>query len=98
MIKEFAVALGVAVGASTMIAPTYYPTTTVVTEGNAETVKVRTFSGIEYTMLAEGEDWIEGDIASLIMKESGRPNDITDDSIVTARYSGWIDDWEEWGK
>lgn len=95
MLKEFALALGVAVGASTMVAPTYYPTTTVVTEVNAETVKVRTFSGIEYTMPNEGEDWVEGDIASLIMKESGMPNDITDDTIITARYSGWI---EEWGK
>ena len=98
MLKEFALALGVAVGASTMIAPTYYPTTTVVTEVNTETVKVRTFSGIEYTIPAEGEDWIEGDVASLIMEESGRPNDITDDTIIVARYSGWIDNWEEWRK
>lgn len=98
MLKEFALALGVAVGASTMVAPTYYPTTTVVTEVNAETVKVRTFSGIEYTMPNEGEDWIEGDLASLIMEENGTSDDITDDNIITARYSGWIDDWEEWGK
>ena len=98
MIKEFAVALGVTVGACTMVAPTYYPTTTVVTEVNTETVKVKTFSGIEYEMPNEGEDWLEGDLASLIMKESGTPDDITDDNIIVARYSGWIDDWEEWGK
>lgn len=98
MIKEFAVALGVTVGACTMIAPTYYPTTTVVTEVTTENVKVKTFSGIVYSMPNEGEDWIEGDLASLIMKESGRPNDITDDTIIVARYSGWIDDWEEWGR
>lgn len=98
MLKEFAVALGVTVGACAMVAPTYYPTTTVVTEVNAETVKVKTFSGIEYTMLAEGEDWIEGDIASLIMEENGTPYDITDDNIIVARYSGWIDNWESWGR
>lgn len=95
MIKEFALALGVTVGACTIVSPTYYPTTTVVTEVNAKTVKVRTFSGIEYTMPNEGEDWIEGDIASLIMEENGTPDDITDDNIIVARYSGWI---EEWGK
>lgn len=98
MLKEFAVALGVAVGASTIIAPTYYPTTTVVTEVTAENVKVKTFSGIEYTMPNEGEDWFEGDLASLIMEENGTSDDITDDTIVVARYSGWIDNWKEWGR
>lgn len=98
MLKEFALALGVTVGASTMIVPTYYPTTTVVTEVTAETVKVKTFSAIEYEMPNEGEDWIEGDLASLIMKENGTPNNITDDTVVIARYSGWIDNWKEWGR
>ncbi len=98
MLREFALALGVTVGACTMVAPTYYPTTTVVTEVNAETVKVKTFSGIEYTMSGDGEDWLEGDLASLIMEENGTPDDITDDNIIVARYSGWIDDWKEWGK
>lgn len=98
MLKEFALVLGVAVGASTTISPTYYPTTTVVTEVNTETVKVKTFSGIEYTMPNEEEDWFEGDIASLIMEENGTPNDITDDTVVVARYSGWIDNWKEWDR
>lgn len=98
MLKEFALVLGVTVGASATIASTYYPTTTVVTEVNTETVKVKTFSGIEYTMPNDGEDWLEGDIASLIMEENGTPNDITDDTVVVARYGGWIDNWEEWGR
>lgn len=58
MLREFALALGVAVGASTMVAPRYYPTTTVVTEVNAETVKVKTFSGIVYSMPNEEEDCV----------------------------------------
>lgn len=98
MLKEFALVLGVTVGASTIIAPTYYPTTTVVTEVTAENVKVKTFSGIEYTMPNDGEDWFEGDLASLIMEENGTPDDITDDTVVIARYSGWIDNWKEWGR
>lgn len=98
MLKEFALVLGVTVGASTIIAPTYYPTTTVVTEVTAENVKVKTFSGIEYTMPNEGEDWFEGDLASLIMEENGTSDDITDDTVVVARYSGWIDNWKEWGR
>lgn len=36
------------------------------------------------------EDWMYGDIASLVMNDCGTP-EIYDDEIVSARYSGYFD-------
>ena len=36
------------------------------------------------------EDWMYGDIASLVMNDMGTP-EIYDDEIVSARYSGYFD-------
>ena len=42
--------------------------------------------------IEEVEDWLVGDIVSLIMFDQGTP-DIYDDEIVYYRYSGRIEDW-----
>ena len=42
------------------------------------------------------EDWIEGDIASLLMSDNGTPENCYDDIIIDARYDGWIDNYENW--
>lgn len=36
------------------------------------------------------EDWMYGDIASLVMNDMGTPS-IYDDEIISARYSGYFD-------
>lgn len=37
------------------------------------------------------EDWIVGDICSMVMYDNDTPQTIYDDEIVDVRYDGWID-------
>ena len=66
-----------------------YPQTLYVTAVEEEVVYLETFTGIEYTIPNEGEDWIAGDIASAIMCSMGTEY-ITDDHILSIRYTGYI--------
>lgn len=42
------------------------------------------------------EDWVVGDLVSVIMDDNGTP-EVADDIILNCRYSGWfdgsVDDW-----
>ncbi|MBO7734032.1 MAG: hypothetical protein J6S67_15825 [Methanobrevibacter sp.] len=92
--NKFAVILGV-VG---IITSHIYPQTAVVTDVKRnDTITVKTFTGFEYSFSDEDGDWFEGDICAMIMDDNGTEDDITDDIILTERYTGWIDDWENWG-
>lgn len=56
------------------------------------------FSGNEWAFDNVTDDWFEGDIVSCIMCDMGT-EEIYDDEIVTADYSGWVAgawgyDWE----
>lgn len=59
-----------------------------------DTVTVETFTGFLFSF--EGvEDWAEGDCCALIMDDFGTA-EISDDLIVSARYSGWdLVNWME---
>lgn len=59
-----------------------------------DTVTVETFMGFLFSF--EGvEDWAEGDCCALIMDDCGTAG-ISDDLIVSARYSGWdLVNWME---
>lgn len=67
-----------------------YPMTTVVTELNQEKDEVICidFNGNEWVF--DGvEDWLVGDIASMIIDDCGT-TDIHDDKIVSVKYDGWF--------
>lgn len=71
-----------------------YAQTTVVVEVNydEDVVYCQDFNGNVWTF--EGcEDWIEGDIASMVMYNSGTEI-IYDDEILSVWYSGWFDGWK----
>lgn len=66
----------------------YYPMTALVTEvnGTSDLVTVTNANGLQYQFYGV-DDWIEGDVASLIMNDKGTEL-VYDDEIVSARYSG----------
>ena len=77
-------AVAVSLAASQLI----YPATGMVTEIDAGTATVATSTGYEYRMPAE--DYAEGDLVSLLMLDAGKWGKIADDTILSARFSGWI--------
>lgn len=97
MKKKF-VALTIGIGLITLTAiPTLshareidscYPMTALVTEVNIsqDLVTVTNANGLQYQFYGVN-DWIEGDVASLIMNDKGTEI-VYDDEIVSARYSG----------
>ena len=78
-----AAALAVSIAASGII----YPTTAAVTAISGDTATVTTSTGYEYQLPAE--DYDTGDIVSLLMLDSGKWGRIDDDTILSARFSGW---------
>lgn len=69
-----------------------YPSTMVITDIDyaTDTVVVENATGFVYTF--EGvEDLLPGDFMSVIMYNNGTPWTIEDDQVVSARYSGYID-------
>lgn len=76
-------ALAVSVAASGVI----YPATAQVTAIDGDTATVSTSTGYEYQMPAE--DYDTGDLVSLLMLDAGKWGKIADDTILTARFSGW---------
>lgn len=67
----------------------YYPRTAVVTEVDYANDIV---SAIDATgniwEMTETDDWLEGDVVSMLMDDNGTP-EILDDRIVKAYYSGF---------
>jgi hypothetical protein len=68
----------------------YYPLTALVVDFNEEEdiVICEDYAGNIWKF--EGiEDWMEGDLVSMLMDSKGTPL-IFDDEILLVRYSGWI--------
>lgn len=63
-----------------------YPATMIVTDVSGNLVTMETATGFVYQMQAD--DYNKGDLVSLVMFSNGTTN-ITDDIILTARYSGF---------
>lgn len=72
--------------AAVIAAGLIYPTTMVVTDVSNDLVTMETATGFVYQMQAD--DYEKGDLVSLVMFSNGTSN-ITDDIILTARYSGF---------
>lgn len=68
----------------------FYPATMVVDSIDGDTVTLATATGHLYEM-AGAEDYEPGDLVSAIMFTNATPR-ITDDAIITARYSGFTRD------
>lgn len=68
----------------------YYAKTCMVTEINPETDIVTTedYNGNTWEFYGT-EDWLPGDICSMVMDDKGTEN-IYDDEIVNVRYSGYF--------
>mgnify|MGYP004539676383 CR=1 FL=1 len=97
--KLFTVAITVAVSISALFIgravqkATYnqhtYPLSTVVKCVNGNEVTVKDFNGNLWTFTDNTEDWIKGDICSLIMHDN-YTDIIYDDTIIKAQYSGFV--------
>lgn len=73
-----------------------YPVTLIVTRVNEETDTVTTSTATGFVYEFSGvEDWIVGDLCSVIMNDNGTPETIADDQIEKYQYSGYTElyDW-----
>lgn len=75
---------------------TMYPKTTVCLAVNHQTevVTVADCNGTEWTFTG-CQDFEEGDLIALIMNDSATPDNILDDTIITVRYSGGTNLFDE---
>ena len=90
LLFSFLVLCGLSQLSSCSYVPTTYPHTAQVVYLNyqSDTVTVKTAAGLFYTFDGT-EDYMMGDLVSLIMDSNGTPHNVTDDLIVDARYSGY---------
>lgn len=58
-------------------------------------VTIKDFNGNIWQFYG-AEDWIENDICSAIMDNRGTKS-IFDDEVISVRYSGWIENPNDWG-
>lgn len=73
-----------------------YAKTTVVIEVNYEEDKVVCADFMKRTWSFEGcEDWMVGDIASLLLHNNGTKDSCFDDVVLDAKYDGWIAEEDE---
>ena len=66
-----------------------YPLSTVVECVNGNEVTTKDFNGNLWTFTDDTEDWVKGDICSLIMHDN-YTSIIYDDEIIKAQYSGFV--------
>ena len=73
-----------------ILAANIYPLSGKVVELNTieDTVTFETESGMLYGFYGV-EDWMIGDHVAAIMYDNETPNDVTDDEILTVRYTGY---------
>ncbi len=74
--------------AAALATGTLYPATMEITNISDNVVTMETATGHIFEMSGP-EDYEIGDLVSLVMDDNGTPDDITDDSIISARYSGF---------
>lgn len=65
-----------------------YPQAMTVTKVNKNSMKIRTATGITYTVKQDPEDYEVGDIVACIMYTKGTKN-VKDDQVITMRYTGF---------
>lgn len=65
-----------------------YPQAMVVTKTTKNSVRIRTSTGITYTVKQKPEDYEVGDMVAVIMYTKGTKR-VTDDEVIVMRYAGW---------
>ena len=85
--------------ASTEHNQSFYPETAMVTQVNEDLITVICQNGNIFKFEDNAEEWIEGDICSMIMDNKGTVS-VYDDKVVSARYSGYVndDEMDKWVK
>lgn len=66
-----------------------YPLSTVIECVNGNEITAKDFNGNLWTFTDNTEDWLKGDICSLIMHDN-YTDIIYDDTIIKAQYSGFV--------
>lgn len=84
MKKAAAVAMVLHLVASSLI----YPQAMVITKISKNSMKIRTATGITYTVKQKPEDYEVGDMVAVIMYTKGTKN-VKDDEVIVMRYTGW---------
>ena len=80
----------VALLSSSPIEAYVYPTSAVVSEVNYDYGYIHLVDGAgREWQWNETEDWMEGDLASMIMSDMGTPDWVYDDEIIAIQYSGF---------
>lgn len=73
-------------------APQIYPgalaVRTVTETARGQRITGETHGGNLFTWTETGSDYTPGDLVSIIFDDAGTPDDVTDDVITAARYSG----------
>ncbi len=85
--------------ASTEHNQSFYPETAMVTQVNEDLITVICQNGNIFKFKDNTEEWIKGDICSMIMDNKGTVS-VYDDKVVSARYSGYVndDEMDKWVK
>ena len=65
-----------------------YPQAMIVTKTTKHSVRLRTSTGITYTVKQDPEDLETGDMVACIMYTKGTRN-VKDDQVIVMRYTGW---------
>lgn len=71
----------------------FYPETAMVTQVNEDLITVVCQNGNVFQFKEDTEEWIAGDICSMIM-DNNRTISVYDDKVVSTRYSGYVNDDE----
>ncbi len=69
------------------------------TPENSYEITITVQNGNMFSFISEDGDWNRGEIVSAIFYDNGTP-EVTDDEIISCRYSGWIsaDEMRSWIK
>jgi hypothetical protein len=71
----------------------FYPRSGIITEIDDD-ITVTCSNGNKYNFKTEVEDWMVGDICSMLILDKGTET-VADDTVIDAWYDGYIELWEE---
>lgn len=89
MIKNIIAAFGIVSALAS--AGLVYPATMQITEidYSRDVVTMETATGYQYQFYG-AEDYMQGDLVSCVMWDTAADNDITNDIIISSRFSGFV--------
>ena len=90
-----AILITIMIGIVIMVKNNIYPETAMITNIDAENnlITVTCGNGNMFSFYSESEDWICGDLCSLIMYNN-RTVIVDDDKVIKSKYSGYLELFE----